>query len=163
MRWNDIIIQALLVWLLQLVFSDFLSINTIKPDFCVILILYWSIINGRTFGIISGFLFGLLIDFSGSGLLFGLSPLAYSITGYLIGSLSKNYSRFNSFYFFTFWIIILFFHFFIFCSVTYQGIWEIDRQLFWGKFFGTSIYTLSFAGILQFILPLDNFIDAKSR
>ena len=163
MKWSEIIFQSLLVWFFQLVFSDFLAINTIKPDFCVILILYWSVIHGRAFGIISGFLFGLLIDFSGSGLLLGLSPLVYSITGYLIGSLSEHYSRFNSFYFSIFWLAILLLHFFIFCSVVYQDLWDMDRGLFWGKTFGTSIYTLSFIGILQFILPLDKIIDAKSR
>ncbi len=163
MKWIKLIPLAVSVWLLQIIFSDFLSINTVRPDFCVILILYWSLVYGRTMGIGAGFLFGLLVDLSGSGTFFGLSPLSYTITGYLAGGLYHYRSRLNPFYFSLSWIAILFFQFFIYCSVQYQDLWEIDRQIFWGKWFGTAIYSISFVGILQFIYPISKLNDVKSR
>ena len=163
MKWIKLIPLAVSVWLLQIIFSDFLSINTVRPDFCVILILYWSLVYGRTMGIGAGFLFGLLVDLSGSGTFFGLSPLSYTITGYLAGRLYDYRSRLNPFYFSLSWIAILFFQFFIYCSVQYQDLWEIDRQIFWGKWFGTAIYSISFVGILQFIYPISKLNDVKSR
>ena len=111
MRWINIIFSASAVWFLQLLLSDSLSISSVRPDFCAILILYWSLIYGRTFGICSGFLFGLIIDLSASGIFFGLSPLTYTITGYLGGGLNINSTRLNPFYTSLTWIVILFFHF----------------------------------------------------
>tara|TARA_Y100001934_G_C12278365_1_gene738566 strand:+ start:59 stop:550 length:492 start_codon:yes stop_codon:yes gene_type:complete len=163
MSWTKFIIQGIIIWFLQLLLSDILAIDTIRPDFCVILILYWSIEYGRTVGIISGFLLGILFDFSGTGLFFGLSPLIYTVTGYLSGGLKIIYPRLNSFYFNLFWVLILIFHFFLYCIVVYQDLWELNIELFFGKWLGTYVYTLSFASILQFIYPLNLLADVKSR
>ena len=154
MKWTDFIFSGLLIWVVQLLLADFLSIGTIRPDFLVILVLYWSIKYGRTIGIISGFLIGLIIDFSGAASYFGLSSLIYSVTGYLGGYLMGTYSRLNPIYFSISWVAILIFQFLIFCVVQYQDIWMVNPQLFWAKFLGTTIYTLSIAGILQVIHPL---------
>ena len=163
MKWINVIISSLIVWLLQLLLSDSLSISSVRPDFCVILILYWSLNYGRTFGICSGLLFGLIVDLSGSSIFFGLSPLIYTITGYLGGGLNINSARLNPFYTSLTWILILFFHFFVYCLIQYQDLWEFNRKIFWGKWFGTAIYTISFAGVLQFIYPIKNLLNAKSR
>jgi rod shape-determining protein MreD len=154
MKWTDFILSGLLIWLAQLLLADFLSIGSIIPDFLVILVLYWSIKYGRTIGTISGFLIGLLIDLSGTASYFGLSPLIYSVTGYLGGYLMGTYSRLNPIYFPISWVAILTLQFLIFCVVQYQDIWIINPQIFWAKWLGTTIYTLSFAGILQVIYPL---------
>ena len=154
MKWTDFVFSGLLIWIAQLLLADFLSIGSIRPDFLVILVLYWSIKYGRTIGTISGFLIGLLIDLSGAASYFGLSPLIYSVTGYLGGYLKGTYSRLNPIYFSISWVAILIFQFLIFCVVQYQDIWMINPQLFWAKWLGTTIYTLSFAGILQVIYPL---------
>ena len=154
MKWTDFIFSGLLIWLTQLLLVDFLSIGTIRPDLLVILVLYWSIKYGRTIGIIAGFLIGLLIDFSGTASYFGLSPLIYSVTGYLGGYLKGTYSRLNPIYFSISWVAILIFQFLIYCVVQYQDILITNPQLFWAKWLGTTIYTLSFAGILQVIYPL---------
>ena len=154
MKWTDLIFSSLLIWVAQLLLADFLSIGTIRPDFLVILVLYWSIKYGRTIGTISGFLIGLIIDFSGAASYFGLSSLIYSVTGYLGGYLMGTYSRLNPIYFSISWVAILIFQFLIFCVVQYQYIWMVNPQLFWAKFLGTTIYTLSIAGILQVVYPL---------
>ena len=163
MKWINIIIMSSTVWLLQLLLSDSLSISSVRPDFCAILILYWSLIYGRTFGICSGFLFGLIVDLSGSGIFFGLSPITYTITGYLGGGLSINHTKLNQFYTSLSWIVILLFHFLVYCLIQYQDSWEFNKNIFWGKWFGTAIYTISFAGVLQFIYPIKNLLNAKSR
>ena len=74
MKWTDYIIPGVFVWLMQLILSDFLAIETVRPDFPVILILYWSVKYGRAVGTVSGFLLGLLVDLSGTATFFGLSP-----------------------------------------------------------------------------------------
>tara|TARA_B100000214_G_C23857112_1_gene576237 strand:- start:131 stop:604 length:474 start_codon:yes stop_codon:yes gene_type:complete len=155
MKWSNVFIPGIFVWFMQIIIADVLSIDTIRPDFCVILILYWSVIHGRPLGIFAGFFMGLIIDLSGAGLFFGLSSLTYTITGYFSGILHNAYSRINPFYFSLSWILILLFHFLIYCGVQYQGLWELDIQLFIGKWIGTSIYTIAFVGILQFIYPLN--------
>ena len=163
MKWINIISLALIVWLLQLLLSDSLSISSVRPDFCTILILYWSLFYGRTFGICSGFLLGLIVDLSGSGIFFGLSSLTYTFTGYLGGGLKNNHAKLNPFYTSLSWIGILLFHFLVYCLIQYQDLWEFSRNIFWGKWFGTAIYTISFAGVLQFIYPITNLLNAKSR
>ena len=158
MNWNRFFISGFLVWLIQLTVADSLMIDTVRPDFIGILIMYWAVKYGRFLGTISGFIFGLIIDFSGSALFFGISPLIYSFTGYLSGNMQGLYSKINPLYFNIFWVSIFLLQFFIFSIVNYQEILIIDLELFFGKWFGTSIYTISFMIILQFIYPL-NRID----
>ena len=111
--------------------------------------------HGRLIGTVTGFIMGLVLDISVTGLFFGLSPLIYSITGYLGGNLKGIILRINTFYFTLSWVAILLFQFFIYCGVQYQSLWVLDLNLFLGKWFGTSAYSLAFAGILQFIYPFD--------
>ena len=155
MNWNRFLISGFLVWLIQLTVSDLLMIDTVRPDFIGILIMYWAVKYGRFLGTIAGLIFGLIIDFSAGTLFFGLSPLIYSSTGYLSGNMKGLYSKINPFYFNILWVTIFIIQFFIFCIVNYQEILIIDLELFFGKWFGTSIYTISFMIILQFIYPLN--------
>ncbi len=155
MNWNRFFISGFLVWLIQLTVADLFIIDTVRPDFIGMLIMYWAVKYGRFLGTISGMIFGLIFDLSGGSLFFGLSPLIYSFTGYLSGNLRGAYSKINPLYFNFFWLLIFFLQFFIFCLVNYQEILIIDMDLFLGKWFGTSIYTISFMIILQFIYPLN--------
>ena len=99
MNWNRFFFSGFLVWLIQLTVADSLMINTVRPDFIGILIMYWAVKYGRFLGTVSGLAFGLIIDFSGGALFFGLSPLIYSFTGYLSGNMRGLYSKINPFYF----------------------------------------------------------------
>ena len=154
MKWTNLFFSGLIVWLIQLVTVDMLSINNVRPDFIVLLVLYWSILYGRFVGVVSGTLVGFVVDLTGTATFFGLSPLIYSITGYLSGSLYGTYSKLNPLYFSFFWITILCLQFLVFCAIQYQGLWVLNKQLFFGKWLGTCIYTITFAGILQLIYPL---------
>ncbi len=155
MNWNSFFISGFLVWLIQLTIADLFMIDTVRPDFIGILIMYWAAKHGRFLGTLFGMIFGIIFDLSGSALYFGLSPLIYSFTGYLSGSLKGLYTKINPLYYNLLWVAIFLLQFFIFCIVNYQEILIIDLELFWGKWFGTSIYTISFMIILQFIYPLN--------
>tara|TARA_X000001036_G_C20656118_1_gene797026 strand:- start:759 stop:1262 length:504 start_codon:yes stop_codon:yes gene_type:complete len=155
MIWNKFLIPGFLVWLLQLTISNLLIIDTVRPDFICILILYWSIRKGRFIGTLAGLILGIVFDLSGTANFFGISPLIYSITGYLAGNLYGKYSKLNPFYYNFAWVLILSFQFLIYCIINYQEILIIDIGLFFSKWFGTSLYTIIFVGIFQFIYPLN--------
>ncbi len=142
------------VFLLQFFLAELLSIQTVRPDFLLIYVLYISIRRGSFVGVITGFILGMLADFAGVGSYFGLSSIVYVITGYLTGYLKGQYSRMIPFYFHLIWIGILLFSFFIFAYVRYQFLFVTDLPVFWGKWFLTAGYTFGFLGILQLVIPL---------
>ena len=154
MNWSSLFISGFLVWIIQLTIADLLTIDTIRPDFIGILIVSWAVKYGRFLGTLSGLIFGIIFDLSGSALFFGLSPLIYTTTGYLSGNLNGMYTKINPLIYNLSWVTILLLHFLIFCTVHYQEILIVDVDLFFGKWIGTSIYTISFMVILQFIVPL---------
>ena len=102
-----------IVFIFQSWTSEFFSLGTIDPDFCVITILYIAIKDGRLNGVLVGFFMGLVIDLS-SGLneYFGLTPLIYTITGYFCGFLKGQNNKMNKTYFSAIWILIIVIQFF---------------------------------------------------
>lgn len=144
-----------IVFIFQSWTSEFFSLGTIDPDFCVITILYIAIKDGRLNGVLVGFFMGLVIDLS-SGLneYFGLTPLIYTITGYFCGFLKGQNNKMNKTYFSAIWILIIIIQFLIFSLVVYQQYLIQDLFNFTIKWVLTSMYTLTFLGILQFIIPI---------
>tara|TARA_B100000424_G_scaffold191338_1_gene149060 strand:- start:449 stop:928 length:480 start_codon:yes stop_codon:yes gene_type:complete len=144
-----------IVFIFQSWTSEFFSLGTIDPDFCVITILYIAIKDGRLNGVLVGFFMGLVIDLS-SGLneYFGLTPLIYTITGYFCGFLKGQNNKMNKTYFSAIWILIIVIQFLIFSLVVYQQYLIQDLFNFTIKWVLTSMYTLTFLGILQFIIPI---------
>ena len=71
----QIIFLSVIIFILQLLLVDFLSLNLIRPNFLVIYVLYISLYKGRLFASILGFSLGLLSDLFGVGSYFGLEPL----------------------------------------------------------------------------------------
>ena len=84
---KDIKIWFLLIFIFffQYLLSDLLTIRYYRPDFIVIYILYFGLYFGSYYGVIAGFFIGLLVDLTPMASYLGISPLAYSITGYLSG------------------------------------------------------------------------------
>ena len=154
MKISHLLTQSLLVWILEILLLDTLERNNIRPDFFIVLVLYWSVKYGRTLGIISGFLIGVLVDLTGVASFFGLSPLIYSITGYLSGNLKGLFNKINPILFAFLWVAIIFIQAFIFCLVHNQYLLAINLNLFYKKWFATGLYTLSFVLVLQFIYPI---------
>ncbi len=154
MKINNLFFQFLCIWLSEILFLDLLSINNIRPDFLVILVLYWSIKFGRTIGIILGFIIGMVVDFTGTASFFGLSPLIFSITGYLSGNLKGLYNKVNPVFYTLLWILIIFIQAFIFSLIHNQNLIVSDLSLFFKRFFGIGSYTLMFIILIQLLYPL---------
>ena len=154
MKWTSILFPAIGVFMAQFLLVDFLSLNMIRPDFLVVYIFYISLVYGKTTGVLTGFLLGLLSDLSGVGSFFGLSPLSLSLTAYLTGYLNGKYERMLPYLFHGAWISIIGFHFIIISYVRFQSILLSDPIAFWIKCFMSFSYTMMFLLIIQFFYPV---------
>jgi len=135
--------------------SEFFSLGTIDPDFCLIVLLYISIKNGGLVGTLFGFFIGLFIDLSsGTNQFFGLTPLVYTVTGYSSAFLKGQNEKLNKLYFSSLWVFIILCQFLIFSLVVYQQLLVEEPTQFLIKWLATSLYTLVFLGILQIMVPL---------
>ena len=149
------IIIIFVTFLFQLWTSEFFSLGTIDPDFCLIVLLYISIKNGGLVGTLFGFSIGLFIDLSsGTNQFFGLTPLIYTITGYFSAFLKGENEKLNKLYFTSLWIFIIFCQFLIFSLIVYQQLLIANPAQFLIKWLATSLYTLVFLGILQVMIPI---------
>lgn len=149
------IIIIVVTFLFQLWTSEFFSLGTIDPDFCLIVLLYISIKNGGLVGTLFGFSIGLFIDLSsGTNQFFGLTPLIYTITGYFSAFLKGENEKLNKLYFTSLWIFIIFCQFLIFSLIVYQQLLIANPAQFLIKWLATSLYTLVFLGILQVMIPI---------
>ena len=149
------IIIIFVTFLFQSWTSEFFSLGTIDPDFCLIVLLYISIRNGGSVGVLFGFFIGLFIDLSsGTNQFFGLTPLVYTITGYLSAFLKGKNEKLNKLYFSSLWIFIILCQFLIFSLIVYQQLLVQEPTQFIIKWLATSLYTLVFLGILQIMIPL---------
>ncbi|RMF07047.1 MAG: hypothetical protein D6762_08340, partial [Candidatus Neomarinimicrobiota bacterium] len=117
-------------------------------------ILYLAVGAGSFPAIIVGFSAGLLLDLLGVGSYFGLTSLLYVITGYLGGFLRGKYARLSPALFTSLWVGLLVLVFFLYSFFRYQLFWDEDLVRFVNYWLLTAGYTLGFAGILQFVVPL---------
>jgi rod shape-determining protein MreD len=161
MKITSILFSAIGVFMAQFLLVDFLSLNMIRPDFLVVYIFYISLVYGKTTGVLTGFLLGLLSDLSGVGSFFGLSPLSLSLTAYLTGYLNGKYERMLPYLFHGAWISIIGFHFIIISYVRFQSILLSDPIAFWIKCFMSFSYTMMFLLIIQFFYPVKEASHAK--
>ena len=159
---KDIKIWFLLIFIFffQYLLSDLLTIRYYRPDFIVIYILYFGLYFGSYYGVLAGFFIGLLVDLTPMASYFGISPLIYSITGYLSGHLQNKYNRLSPFIFHSIWIIIIAFHFIIFTYIKYQLLFEIDKLQFIFRWFSSFIYTLFFLLVIQYFFPIRRIKNA---
>ena len=154
MQKSKLVFVTIIVLLFQILFVDSLTINTIRPDFLVLLIIYTTIMNGRLVGVIMAFTVGLISDFSGVGSYFGLSPLSLSITAYLSGFLYLKYERLLPYVFHSIWIIILILHFYIITYFRFQSVFLSSKTEFFVIWIMTFGYTFIFFIIMQYFFPL---------
>tara|TARA_B100001750_G_C15481626_1_gene585791 strand:+ start:1317 stop:1793 length:477 start_codon:yes stop_codon:yes gene_type:complete len=150
----NIYIIGLIILGIQILLSDFLSLNGIRPDFILIFLLYVSVRHGSFIGILLGFTLGLFADLLGVSTSFGLSPLTYTLTGYILGLLCYHNKIHSQLQFHSVWLCIIFLHFFCTTFIRYQYTVIENPIQFILLWILTSLYTLGFTSILQIIKPL---------
>lgn len=154
MRKLTILYFSLLIFVIQSIFTEWLSIRGIRPDFIFIFILYISIHRGSLIGMSIGFILGVLADLISAGTSFGLSPFIYVLSAYLSGFLYKEQEQLLPFHFHIFWVGISLLHFGVFAYVQYQVLFTIDLFVWIQKWLLLSSYTLAIVWLMQFVYPL---------
>ncbi len=162
MRNSEFIFWVLGIFLMQFFLAEVMSINAIRPDFIMILVLYIGVMHGRYFGVLAGFFAGLLVDFAGVGSYFGLTSLTCSVTGYLAGYLHGRYQRWVPMYFHLGWVSIVLVHFLIFSFVRFHYTFETNPGIFFLNWAYSFSYSLGFLAVLQFMIPFAKMSDAES-
>jgi rod shape-determining protein MreD len=71
---------------------QFLRIGGVKPDFVIIMVVSYAILEGGAYSAAIGFASGLFIDIL-YGKVLGVNALSYMITGYLLGQAHQNVFR----------------------------------------------------------------------
>ena len=107
----------IIVFLVQILLSNILSIGDIRPDFLIIFI-------------IAGFSIGLIVSYFDSGVIIGLLPLTYSIVGYLGGYLKDRSYRLGQFNFILISLLIIVFSFFIYTYFNYEYLFYNEFSTF---------------------------------
>lgn len=82
----------LLAFFLQTAFAGHLSLFGAKPDFPIILTVFFALFTDKNYGFETAFLSGILLDVF-SLRLFGLNTVLFSATGYLIGRFNTKIYR----------------------------------------------------------------------
>jgi rod shape-determining protein MreD len=80
---------VLLNVILEATLFQFLRIEGIKPDFVIILVISYAILEGGAYSSAIGLASGLLIDIL-YGRVLGVNAFSYMITGYLLGQAHEN-------------------------------------------------------------------------
>ncbi|MFH1850790.1 MAG: rod shape-determining protein MreD [Candidatus Neomarinimicrobiota bacterium] len=154
MNKSSYIVYAVAAVILQIVFADMLAVWSVRPDFILILVLYLSVWEGRFFGVIAGFILGIVVDLFGVASFFGLTALTYCIFSYLVGNLHNRFSKWSPLFFHGGWVLAIFIHFVIRALVIHQNLLEQNISIFWGQVGFSVVYTLPFVAIINYFLPL---------
>lgn len=146
---------SLLAVLLQLIVAPWLTIQDIKPDFPLVLILFVAILFGRVYGQLYGFGFGLIVDLIGIGSFLGLSALAKTIAGFLAGYLKDKRSRLNGFTFYTFVCFIIFIHYLVFFLINFHSAEYPVQFIVFRYILPDTLYTAVFFIVSDYIFSIE--------
>ena len=80
------------ILLIQLTVIPLISINSIIPDLVLILLVYYSIMEGQIYGSVLGFIYGFLFDII-TGSLLGSTMIAKTVAGFTAGYFSSENKR----------------------------------------------------------------------
>ena len=86
------VIYFFIVLLLQTTVVNLISINYIVPDLILILLVFYTIKNNQTYGMVLGFIFGFLFDII-TGSLVGSSVISKTMCGFTAGYFSNENKR----------------------------------------------------------------------
>ena len=146
---------AILLFIIQVTFIPYISVEMITPDIPILLVIYISLQRGQFFGMILGFLYGLLIDLFSSSFV-GLYALTYTIAGFISGYFyeeDRAKETLQSYFFIFIMFLSVFFSNLIYFLVFIQGMYEFSFNLLIVKYcLGSTAYTLIFGVFFMFIL-----------
>ena len=142
---------GLLLLTIQGILGPWFAIQKIRPDFLLIFIIFIGQREGKIFGQISGFSFGLLIDLLGMGTFLGLSIFVKTLAGFLAGYLKNQKRKINIFSYYSIILVILFTHFFFFYSFYYHSLHLSLQYRIIRYILPSVIYTGVFYFLIEFI------------
>ncbi len=142
---------ALVLIMIQGILGPLLSILKIRPDFILIFVIFIGQREGKTFGQLSGFSLGLIVDLLGMSSFLGLSVLVKTLAGFFAGYLKDQKHKMNIFSYYLSLLVILFTHFFLFYSIYYHSL-NLSIQYRLGRYvLPALIYTGVFYFLIEFI------------
>ncbi len=83
---------VLLAAIVQVSLADWIEVGEAHPDVVLVTLISVSLLRGPTFGAVSGFLAGLVLDTASFGT-FGLTSLLLTVTGYWTGRFGEATTR----------------------------------------------------------------------
>lgn len=113
---------SLIAVFLQSLVGPWLTIQEIRPDFILLLVILIGQSEGRFAGQLFGFGIGLFVDSIGGGSSFGISIFTKTIGGFLAGFLKHQRTKMNIFTYYAIIFVIFFIHFYIFYSIYYRSL-----------------------------------------
>ena len=143
------------VLLAQIIFVQWLTIEDIRPDFILVLVLIAGRVKGRLFGQMVGFFMGLIIDAIGVGSYLGLSAFAKTVAWFAAGYLKGRKWRLNFYVHALFNFLVIVLHFSIFYFINFAGSELSIEYIFVRYILPSSFYTLVIFLIVDRLLSLE--------
>jgi len=145
---------GILILIAQVTLADWIRIVNVKPDFIMLYVVYLGYREGKSTGLIFGFLFGLIQDLGTASVFIGLSSLIKSIVGFGAGYLHGRFHTINPIVLYLSAVIILFVGHFL-----YFGIYYTDSPLGMGVIFNQYIlpafaYTTAIGSLVLLTVPV---------
>ena len=145
---------TLLALLAQVYLVSWMTIEGIRPDFLLLVVIFVSRFEGKVVGQLFGFSVGLLTDAIGIGSFLGLSALSKTVSGFLGGFLKGQRSKMSPFSFHALNLFFIFLHFMIVFLVNYKGT-DLGTQFIVLRYvLPSTLYTGVFYIIVDSILML---------
>lgn len=140
----------LLITLFNIVFLDFIEIKQITPDFCIILVVWITLKDGRFTGLIAGFLIGLYLDIISADVIgtnaFAKTLCAFAASYFYKESATKQITKKYSFILITLFAALV--HNLIYCFY-YIRTSEHDFILYYVRYsLASTLYTTFFSSFV---------------
>ncbi len=150
-------LATLFLCVVQLSFSYLVSIYEVTPDLLILIVIWITLREGKLFGLVSGFLIGILFDFISMNVI-GVNALTKTIVAYFVGYFYKenefwNIIRSNRIFLLTF--ISVFLH----NAIYYLLMIKLTDSIGWVYFkftIGSTLYTFLFS-LLAFFFRIRKF------
>ncbi len=147
------ILIFVVVILAQIFLAEYLDVGTIRPDFLLILLIYYSARKGRINGILLGFVAGFAQDLTSSLTVLGANTLSKSIVGFTTGTLNGTE---------TVWtpriINIYVYGSIVAHALIYQFIMALGLDLAWMQIINRMIIEIAISSLMvtgmRFIVPI---------